>query len=669
MKKITLAIMLSLFFAIGVQAQNRYHVKEDGDDTTNDGSTWATAFATLQKAIDSASDGETIFVAKGTYTQTVEYLLNSKNVKIYGSFEGWESSPDQRTFASGHSSVLNAGGTCRVFSLDGRTNATVIDGFKITGGYGYDGTGIRNQNSSPVLANLTISGNTASYNGGGMYNYDLSSPVLTNVTISGNTASYGGGMYNYTNSSPTLTNVTISGNTATTNGGGMYNIGSDSNPKLYNSIVLGNSSGVYNISSIPVYSHSLVQDTGSDSNFGYHNGTDWDDKTYLETDVFVSSLSTPGKSTGGDFRLKLNSTNPAIDKGNNSYNNEPVDLDGNNRIYNGIIDLGAYESALQPPKIPTTYYTLTVTDGSGSGSYTAGQAVSIAANTAPDGQVFDHWESNGGSFADEKSPNTTFTMPNSDVTVTAVFVEYTDPDTDTEPAPNPNDPVIVPPAPTPPTPTPTPPPIIIVSPSTQTIITNPYPEPKQQLYEFRDVKDDDTASKPWVNPFKDVKSGDWHYENVKYMCENGLMIGTSADTFSPNDPMTYGMVLTILGRMAKTNVVEGEIYYEPYVNWARENGLLNGIEDFDPEKYITREDLAVLLYNYAKLKGLKLPETKDEMIFSDESEISEYAVEAVAAMQRAGVINGRTDGTFDPQSTATRAEVAAMFHRFIEAVK
>ncbi|MFD1629679.1 T9SS type A sorting domain-containing protein, partial [Pseudopedobacter beijingensis] len=208
---------------------------------------------------------------------------------------------------------------------------------------------VNNKNSSPVLTNITLNGNTANTNGGGMYNSG-SSPVLTNVTLNGNTASDGGGMHN-TSSSPVLTNVTLSGNTADVVGGGMSNFGSSS-PKVYNSIIWGNTkvggatiNNIFNDNSTPEFYHSLVQGGGSstswNSSFG-NDGGDNIDSNPLFTDV-----------ANGDYSLANGS--PAIDKGNNGdYTDKgngdlanDLDLAGNLRVYDydngGIIDMGAYE--------------------------------------------------------------------------------------------------------------------------------------------------------------------------------------------------------------------------------------------------------------------------------------------------------------------------------------
>ena len=279
------AIIFAIIFITTMTSawtQSTWYVDSSNSSGTYNGNLWNTAFNTLQEAIDAASEGDTIFVAKGTYNHTATYELKTKNIKLYGSFKGTESSIDERDLTT-DTTVLNAQNVCRVFYLDGRSSSTVIDGFKITGGRASStisvercGGGMYNANSSPMIFNVTISGNTTigtNGHGGGMYN-DNSSPVLTNVIISGNTASggnsYGGGMYN-TNSSPILNNVTISGNMANGSGGGMFNI-STSSPVLTNVIISGNRSnlnggGMFNASS-PVLTNVIISGNAASANGG-----------------------------------------------------------------------------------------------------------------------------------------------------------------------------------------------------------------------------------------------------------------------------------------------------------------------------------------------------------------------------------------------------------------
>jgi parallel beta-helix repeat protein len=233
----------------------------------------------------------------------------------------------------------NGGGICNDNSSPVLTNVTIRDNTANSTG----GGGIYNTfNSSPVLTNVAISGNTA-YNGGGIYN-DNSSPQLTGVTLSGNQATgNGGGIYNYS-SSPRLTNVTVSGNQATGNGGGIYNARSSS-PRLTNTIVWRNGTGVYNDGSgTPVYAYSLVEgENPGDTNL---DGTD-----AANDPQFVSPLvATDAPTAAGDYRLQA--TSPVIDRGNNaayliarglrSFTGE-TDLAGLTRLSGDRIDLGAYE--------------------------------------------------------------------------------------------------------------------------------------------------------------------------------------------------------------------------------------------------------------------------------------------------------------------------------------
>ena len=182
----------------------------------------------------------------------------------------------------------------------------------------------------------------------------------------------------------------------------------------------------------------------------------------------------------------------------------------------------------------------------------------------------------------------------------------------------------------------------------------------------------------WKNPFDDVNTGDWFYKDVEYAVLAGLFNGVSANTFSPQTHMTRGMIVTVLGRLTEINTeyykgesfsdVDSAEYYAPYIKWAAERGIVKGVgqNEFAPNGEISRQDLAVILHRYAKIMRIRLTSGVEEIVFSDEKEIADYAVEAVGDMQRAGLINGKQDGIFDPKGNATRAEVAAIMHRFCE---
>ncbi|MDR1131789.1 MAG: S-layer homology domain-containing protein [Oscillospiraceae bacterium] len=184
----------------------------------------------------------------------------------------------------------------------------------------------------------------------------------------------------------------------------------------------------------------------------------------------------------------------------------------------------------------------------------------------------------------------------------------------------------------------------------------------------------------WENPFIDVKEADWFYGDVAYVHTNGVMNGTSANTFSPGLSVTRGMLVTVLYRAAGSPGTSGaapftdvaaDKYYAGAVAWAAANGLVTGIggDQFAPEAPVTRQDLAVILLRRAEKDGLALPAVRGSAAFGDEAAVASYAKAAVEALYRAGIINGRPGGSFDPKGGATRAETAALLHRFLEALK
>ena len=177
--------------------------------------------------------------------------------------------------------------------------------------------------------------------------------------------------------------------------------------------------------------------------------------------------------------------------------------------------------------------------------------------------------------------------------------------------------------------------------------------------------------------FADI-TAHWAKEDIEFVVNRGLFSGTSDTTFSPNTDMTRGMFVTVLGRLANADVsdytkssfadVKSDAYYMGYIEWANKNKIVNGIGDnkFAPDQSITREQMAVIMQNYAKVIGFTLPKVYEENAFADNTKISTYAKEAVTQMQMAGVINGKNSNLFDPQGTAIRAEVSAVLRRFVE---
>lgn len=182
------------------------------------------------------------------------------------------------------------------------------------------------------------------------------------------------------------------------------------------------------------------------------------------------------------------------------------------------------------------------------------------------------------------------------------------------------------------------------------------------------------------NPFTDVHPDDWFYDDVMYVLENGLMAGTSDTTFSPNDPITRAQVAVIFYRMAGSPAVTGDspftdvengpgtAWYYSAVLWAQQNGIVAGYGDgtFQPGTNITREQLAVIFYNYAKYQGYNLSAVNDLSGFTDAGNVSPWALDAMRWAVGSGIMGGFGDGILGPQETATRAQVAAMLRRFIE---
>lgn len=160
-------------------------------------------------------------------------------------------------------------------------------------------------------------------------------------------------------------------------------------------------------------------------------------------------------------------------------------------------------------------------------------------------------------------------------------------------------------------------------------------------------------------PFTDVTSTDWFYNDVKYAYETGLMTGTSADAFSPEAPVTRGMVMTILARREGIRIDRYTPWYAAGCEWAKANGISDGT---NPEAPVTREQLAAMLYRYAALKGRDLT-AGENLNFTDASDVSAYALPALQWATGEKILTG-SNGALNPQATATRAHLAAILHRY-----
>ena len=373
-KNVPILVAILLLATTVLTAQTKWHVKAGHTTGTHTGESWANAFDTLQHALDSASFGDTIWVANGNYYPTKKagngtaernkaFVLKS-GVAIYGSFSGNETSLAERVLPTfdytvgvpqGYASILSGDIGVSNDSTDNCYHVVIsacnisgacLDGFSIIGGNGigatgsiyvngksiedYYGGGIYITDYFPMLANITIRGNTAN-NGGGIYSYNASSPLnmFGNITIVGNTAAnYGGGIYNYI--SPIIfMNAFISGNSAY-NGGGMYNF--SSSPELTDVNIRENlagsrGGGMYNSSSSPSLTNvSIRGNSASTAGGGICNTTT---SSPILTNVCVSGNSA---SYGGGIYDTLNSS-PTLT--NVTISGNTASLDGGG-MYNTI---------------------------------------------------------------------------------------------------------------------------------------------------------------------------------------------------------------------------------------------------------------------------------------------------------------------------------------------
>lgn len=224
------------------------------------------------------------------------------------------------------------------------------------------------------------------------------------------------------------------------------------------------------------------------------------------------------------------------------------------------------------------------------------------------------------------------------------------------------------------------PPIPIDRDKPTTYSDNSYMEPEVPL-----ESGDQAGTQPVTNPFTDIKEGVWYYDDVMFVYQNSLMNGTSSTTFSPDSTLTRAMIVTILWRNEGSPSIEGMYaefadviqgsWYETAVGWAARNGIVQGYSEgfFGPNDPITRQDLAVILERYMRFIGSELNVTDQWIEFADEAEISEYAMNAIQTLNKLGIINGigvdeNEQIVINPKGNATRAQAAALLHRFKELI-
>ena len=186
-----------------------------------------------------------------------------------------------------------------------------------------------------------------------------------------------------------------------------------------------------------------------------------------------------------------------------------------------------------------------------------------------------------------------------------------------------------------------------------------------------------TEPDEWKNPFTDVDEGDWFYDAVQYVNENGLFSGVTETMFAPSEAITRGMLVTVLWRMEDKPVVNylmtfddvsENAYYAEAVRWAASNGIVKGYSDteFAPDKLISREEIAAIMQRYATFKGIDTTEKVDLSKFTDHAAVSEWAKANVEWAVGYGLISGKDGNILEPQGNTTRAEAAAILQRFLE---
>ena len=170
------------------------------------------------------------------------------------------------------------------------------------------------------------------------------------------------------------------------------------------------------------------------------------------------------------------------------------------------------------------------------------------------------------------------------------------------------------------------------------------------------------GSQATVGSFKDVPQNSWFASAVQYVTSNSLMNGTSTTAFSPSATMSRGMLMTVLARYAGESTEGGTVWYEKGMNWAKNKGISDGSA---PNRNITREQLAAMLYRYAG----EPDGAADLSAYTDAGSVSAYAEKAVQWCVKNGILTGKTSSTLAPKATATRAECAAMLQRLASLTK
>ena len=179
-------------------------------------------------------------------------------------------------------------------------------------------------------------------------------------------------------------------------------------------------------------------------------------------------------------------------------------------------------------------------------------------------------------------------------------------------------------------------------------------------------------------PFSDVPAGIWYYDSVQYVFSNGLMGGTGNGRFSPDLTTSRGMIVTILYRLEGSPAASGSTFtdvsagqwYSDGVAWASANGIVTGYPDgsFGPDDTITREQMASILYRYARYKGYDVTARTQLDRYSDAGQVADYAADAMSWAVGSGIITGTSGTTLSPAGSATRAQAAVILARFCQQI-
>jgi hypothetical protein len=182
----------------------------------------------------------------------------------------------------------------------------------------------------------------------------------------------------------------------------------------------------------------------------------------------------------------------------------------------------------------------------------------------------------------------------------------------------------------------------------------------------------------WVNIFNDVTANAWYYNAVAFANFHGLFGGYGNGIFAPRDSMTRAMFTMVLYQLEDNPTIRGasrftdvapDAWYYNAVQWAAENGVVHGVGNnrFEPNRPISRQEMALMLDNYVRFKDYDMPAHRPLPGFTDYNQIELWAENAARRLSEAGVISG-DNGAFKPKDTATRAEVSQLFKNFMRFV-